>query len=409
MLYGINYSPELTGIGKYSGEMGAWLSSAGNRLQVITALPYYPDWKISPEYNPLRYVTEVQENVRIKRCPLYVPKEPSAVKRVLHLLSFSITSFFALAGEFRRKPDVVILVVPTLFCALPALVFAKFTKAKKIIHIQDYEVDAFFGLSANKNSKISSLFRRIEKFLLMKFDRISTISEGMIRRAISKGISEEKIIFFPNWTETKLFKNVEKDDGFILSLGIDPCKKIILYSGNIGDKQGLEIVVSVAKVYQAKGRLDTVFVIVGEGAGKKRLVDQVYDLKLKNVFFYPLQPKEVLPVLLASADCHLVVQKRDVADAVLPSKLTNILAVGGNAVITADPDTTMGLLCEKFPGIACIVEPESVDDLVRGIDECLGLSRKNNVALEYAEEYLEKDVIMNKFLGQLNCLVNTSD
>ena len=67
MLYGINYSPELTGIGKYSGEMGAWLSSAGNSLQVITALPYYPDWKISSEYNPLSYVTEVQENIRIKR------------------------------------------------------------------------------------------------------------------------------------------------------------------------------------------------------------------------------------------------------------------------------------------------------------------------------------------------------
>ncbi len=60
-------------------------------------------------------------------------------------------------------------------------------------------------------------------------------------------------------------------------------------------------------------------------------------------------------------------KKRGAADAVLPSKLTNILAVGGNAVITAEAHTELGQLCQTFPGIAVCVEPESVEALVAGI------------------------------------------
>ncbi|SUG87839.1 glycosyltransferase [Salmonella enterica subsp. enterica] len=77
---------------------------------------------------------------------------------------------------------------------------------------------------------------------------------------------------------------------------------------------------------------------------------------LPNIKFLPLQPYDVLPALLKMGDCHLVVQKRGAADAVLPSKLTNILAVGGNAVITAEPHTELGQLCARYPGIAVCVE-----------------------------------------------------
>ncbi|MCV5180396.1 glycosyltransferase, partial [Escherichia coli] len=81
------------------------------------------------------------------------------------------------------------------------------------------------------------------------------------------------------------------------------------------------------------------FVIVGQGGGKARLEKMDSERGLTNVKFFPLQSYEALPALLKMGDCHLVVQKRGAADAVLPSKLTNILAVGGNAVITAEAET----------------------------------------------------------------------
>ena len=144
-----------------------------------------------------------------------------------------------------------------------------------------------------------------------------------------------------------------------------------------------------------------VFVIVGQGGGKARLQKLAQDKGLHNVVFHPLQPYDALPALLKLADCHLVIQRRGAADAVLPSKLTNILAVGGNAVITAEADTELGQLCDAFSGIAVCVEPESVDALADGIQRCLQLPEHNIVACEYAERTLEKNSVLNQFIADI--------
>jgi colanic acid biosynthesis glycosyl transferase WcaI len=192
---------------------------------------------------------------------------------------------------------------------------------------------------------------------------------------------------------------VPRSHGLLNRLGVEPGKRVLLYAGNIGEKQGLESVLDAATYL--RDRDDLVFLIVGEGAGKLRLLELVKLRRLSNVLFAPLQPCEVLPALLASADCHLVIQKRGAADAVLPSKLTNILAVGGNAVITADPDTSLGLLCSEYPGIATLVEPESVDALVQGIERALAMPLPNRIATGYAREFLDKDHVLARFLAEV--------
>ncbi len=126
-------------------------------------------------------------------------------------------------------------------------------------------------------------------------------------------------------------------------LGLPDNKKIILYSGNIGEKQGLENVIEAAERLRDE---PLIFAIVGQGGGKARLEKMAQQRGLHNMQFFPLQSYDALPALLKMGDCHLVVQKRGAADAVLPSKLTNILAVGGNAVITAEDHTELGQLCE---------------------------------------------------------------
>jgi colanic acid biosynthesis glycosyl transferase WcaI len=182
------------------------------------------------------------------------------------------------------------------------------------------------------------------------------------------------------------------------SLNLPVNKKIILYSGNIGEKQGLEIAIDVAEKLI---NFDFIFVIVGQGAGKQKLENLVKKKKLTNVIFHSLQPYELLPALLKSADCHLVIQRRGAADSVLPSKLTNILAVGGNSVITAEPQTELGQLCNKYPGIAILVEPESIDSLSDGIFLALKMPPINVIAITYAQKYLQKNVIIETFLESI--------
>ena len=143
------------------------------------------------------------------------------------------------------------------------------------------------------------------------------------------------------------------------------------------------------------------FVIVGQGGGKARLEKLAAERGLENVKFLPLQSYEDLPALLAIGDCHLVIQKRGAADAVLPSKLTNILAVGGNAVITAEADTELGQLCQDNPGIAVCVTPESVPALVEGIEQALMMPKQNAVARDWAERALDKEHVLNQFIADI--------
>ena len=146
LVYGINYSPELTGIGKYTGEMVEWLAAQGHEVRVITAPPYYPQWQVGENYSAWRYKRE-EGAATVWRCPLYVPKQPSTLKRLLHLGSFAVSSFFPLMAQRRWKPDRIIGVVPTLFCTPGMRLLAKLSGARTVLHIQDYEVDAMLGLA----------------------------------------------------------------------------------------------------------------------------------------------------------------------------------------------------------------------------------------------------------------------
>lgn len=402
LVYGINYSPELTGIGKYTGEMVEWMARQGHEVRVITAPPYYPQWKVGERYSAWRYRRE-EGDATVWRCPLYVPKQPSTLKRLLHLGSFALSSFFPLMAQRRWKPDRIIGVVPTLFCTPGMRLLAKLSGARTLLHIQDYEVDAMLGLGLagkGKSGKVAKLASAFERSGLHNVDNVSTISRSMMNKAQEKGVPAEKVIFFPNWSEVARFQNVNDADVLALrnQLGLPDDKKIVLYSGNIGEKQGLENVIEAAAQLRDK---PLVFAIVGQGGGKARLEKMARERGLDNIRFYPLQPYEALPALLKMGDCHLVVQKRGAADAVLPSKLTNILAVGGNAVITAEPETELGQLCSNSPGIAVCVEPESVPALVAGITTALAMPKHNTVAREYAERTLDKENVLRQFITDI--------
>ncbi len=379
LVYGINYSPELTGIGKYTGEMVEWLAAQGHEVRVITAPPYYPQWQVGENYSAWRYKRE-EGVATVWRCPLYVPKQPSTLKRLLHLGSFAASSFFPLMAQRRWKPDRIIGVVPTLFCTPGMRLLAKLSGARTVLHIQDYEVDAMLGLGLAGKGKVAQLATAFERSGLHNVDNVSTISRSMMNKAVEKGVAAEKVIFFPNWSEIARFQHVAEAD-------VDALRK-----------QGLENVIEAADRLRDE---PLIFAIVGQGGGKARLEKMAQQRGLRNMQFFPLQSYDALPALLKMGDCHLVVQKRGAADAVLPSKLTNILAVGGNAVITAEAHTELGQLCETFPGIAVCVEPESVEALVTGICQALLLPKHNTVAREYAERTLDKENVLRQFINDI--------
>ncbi len=116
LIYSTNFSPEPTGIGKYSGEMAAWLADQGHEVRVVAAPPYYPTWKVDPAYARPLFRRETWHGVEVLRAPLWVPKSPRGLTRMLHLLSFAVSSFPLMLAQVAWRPDLVLTVAPA-FCA----------------------------------------------------------------------------------------------------------------------------------------------------------------------------------------------------------------------------------------------------------------------------------------------------
>ena len=407
LLYSLNFSPELTGTGKYNGEMCAAIeSSKENSIIALVAPPYYPEWKINENYSRYLFKKEIINGVSVIRCPLYVPSKVTLLARVIHLISFSITSGFALFSTLiKKKPDVIFLVQPTLFCAPLTLIFSKLFRVKTILHIQDFEVDAMFGLGMISEGKVARIVRRIESWLMKKFDVVSSISYSMLENAERKGVDKSKLLFFPNWADTSFVTPETDGSALRKSWGFTETDKVVLYAGNIGQKQGLEIVIEAAKSFEDKKSVK--FVFVGAGAYVDTLQELAKASNLENVYFKPLQDWEDVPAMLSMADVHLVVQKKGAADAVLPSKLTNILSAGGHALVTAEASTELGKIEQANPGIYSRVQPENTKDFITGLKIVLAkdTSKPNMIARNYALKSLDINNIIERFVSDIDKLV----
>jgi colanic acid biosynthesis glycosyl transferase WcaI len=405
LIYGINYAPELTGIGKYTGEMAAWLAKQGHDVAVVTALPYYPEWRVHSAYRGKMWFAENLDGVTVYRCPLYVPEKVTSVKRILQEFTFlaSLLPFWLLT-LFQKKYDIVFCINPPFHLGLLPMLYAKIRGAKIINHIQDLQVDAAKDLGMIKNEAFLNLMFKTEKFILENGSVVSTISRGMQRKIESKGIPASKIWQFPNWVDENAIQPLSREQSLRAEFGFNDTDKVILYSGNLGEKQGLEVIVEVAKYFL--NRKDIHFVICGTGGGREKLVNMATKAGLTNIQFHPLQPYNKLSALLGMADLHLVLQKISASDLVLPSKLTGILSAGGCAIVTALPGTTLYDTIEEYK-MGILVQPESVEAMRAAIETALGtdLSPIRNNARNYARTHLSKNNILKRFEEKLHRLV----
>jgi colanic acid biosynthesis glycosyl transferase WcaI len=159
LVYGMNYFPEPVGIGKYTAEMAEWLAGRGHEVRVVAAPPYYPAWKVAEGYRGRRYGRESIRGVEIFRCPLLIPKNPEGAVRLLHFLSFAVSSFPVMLAQAFWRPDAVFAVAPTLFCAPCALAAARLAGARAWLHVQDFEVEAFFRAGVHEGAACQEVGR----------------------------------------------------------------------------------------------------------------------------------------------------------------------------------------------------------------------------------------------------------
>lgn len=392
LFLGLNYSPEEIGIGLYSGDMAKAWAQAGHDVRAIVAVPYYPSWKVFDGYAPKRWRRRTEDGVDLTRCPIYVPAAPTGAKRILHHLTFFVSALLpTLKSAISDRPDIVFTVAPSLIGAPVAWLAARLSGAKCWLHVQDFEMEAAVATGLLGRGRLAKhLGPWFERTVIGLFDYSSSISGQMCTKLVEKGQPQERVYQFRNWADIGAITPYEGTSPYRMEWGI-ATPNVALYSGNIANKQGIEVVLEAARLLQH--RKDLTFVICGQGPNRENLERAATDLE--NIQFHDLQPRERLNELLGMASVHLMPQLAGAADLVLPSKLTNMLASGRPIVATADAGTG---LADEVEGCGLLTPPGSAVDFANGIAKLLdnpGLAaRFAEQARQRAEERWAKKAIL---------------
>jgi colanic acid biosynthesis glycosyl transferase WcaI len=398
IVWGINYAPEFIGIAPQNVTLCEFLEGQGHDVEMVTTFPYYPAWRKLPGDRGRLYRTDVVSGVRVRRCWHFVPAQVSRLKRILHEGTFVATSM--LRALFLRRPDVFVVVSPPLLLGVAAWLVGKVKGAPFIFHVQDLQPDAAVGLGMLKPSAFTRALYGIEAFSYQKAARVSGITRGMLRTFEEKGVAGQKRIYFPNAIDLSS-EGPEPDRGAFRKRHDFPESEFLaVYSGNLGIKQGLEILLETAALLRDPGIR---FLVCGDGAQRDTLAARATEMRLPNFSLLPLQPDRDYAALLRDADVCFITQQAGAGNAFFPSKLLALLAKAKPVVTVASPESDLALaLAEGNFGVN--VPPGRPAELAAVLDalakDPARLAEYGAAGRRYVEQF-EKTRVLPNFLEEL--------
>jgi putative colanic acid biosynthesis glycosyltransferase WcaI len=409
LILSINYWPDETGIAAFNIWRCEYLASRGHQVTICTGPPYYPEWRVPEPYRgrPWQrraWQREEHNGVTILRSWMYVPRALTTKKRILHEASFLAGSFarawFApmpggtgvpgksAAGLQRRTPDLILAVSPPLGLALTASALARLWRVPFVFDVEDLQPDAAVELGMMKNGALVRALYRIERMAYERAALVSTITEGMRQRIVGKGIDPAKVVLFPPRADSSLYTLRQRCDGaaFRERYGLQG-KLIVSHSGNMGVKQGLEVILEAAE--RSRQRSDIHYIFVGDGAMRHELQLHARARSLHNVLFLPLLDAAEFHQMLAATDIALITQQRVVSNIVFPSKTVTLLCAGCPVIASVNAESEVARAVVRSQA-GEVVAPEDAGALYEAIDRLSRspetLARMSTQARQFAEE-----------------------
>ena len=356
VVWGINYAPEVTGIAPYNVGLCRFLASRGHELHMVTTFAYYPQWRKSAADSGLLYRTDHDEaGVPVHRCWHYVPARPSTLRRIMHEFSFGLTSWLRILALPRA--DVYLVVSPPLILGPLAWLATRLKRSRYVFHVQDLQPDAALGLGMVKPGLFTKLLFGVEAFAYRHAAGVGGISQGMLDAFTRKGVPEAKRWYFPNWVpdgdappngpSTDRRPSEERSlplPDFRRTHGIASDAFLAIYSGNVGNKQGLGVLLDAALLLarQNPAAVPPIeIVIAGDGAARAGLAARHATLGLRRVRLLPLLSEADYRAMLQTANVALITQEKGTGQFFFPSKLLTVLGAGLTVLAVADEESEL--------------------------------------------------------------------
>jgi colanic acid biosynthesis glycosyl transferase WcaI len=402
VVWGINYAPEFTGIAPHSVALCEFLAAEGHDVEMVTSFAYYPTWQKRPEDRGRLYRRDVINGVPVHRCWHFVPARVSALKRILHEGTFVFTS--TLRALTLAQPDVFVVVSPPLLLGAAASLVGKLRRAPCVFHVQDMQPDAAVGLGMLKPSWFTRALYALEAWAYRHAARVSGITTGMLKTFRNKGVPDSKLIYFPNAIELANDEPAPARGEFRQRHGFPSQDFLAIYAGNLGVKQGLEVLLETAALLRDK---PIRFLICGDGAQREALAARAAEMRLPNFNMLPLQRGRDYRALLVDADVCFITQQAGAGNSFFPSKLLGLLAESKPVVTVAAPECELALsVAEGNFGVN--VPPGRPQELAALLDSLANDRERLWIYGVNGRRYVEqfaKQRVMRSFVDDLRALL----
>jgi colanic acid biosynthesis glycosyl transferase WcaI len=393
LILSINYWPEVTGIGAFTTYRAEYLAAAGHDVEVCTTFPYYPEWKVPPEYAGQLMANEERNGVRILRSYAYIPNPATSLKRILHEASFIVSSM--IRAVMQKRPDLLLVVSPPLGLAVNAVLLSRIWRIPYVFDVEDLQPDSAAELNMLPTWALGFLYK-VERMAYRHAALVTTLTGGMRKRIIDKGIVAEKVELLEPRVDDSLF-DIEPGEGsaFRRQYGLEN-KFLVTHSGNMGVKQGLDVIVDAAALNRADDSMQ--FLLVGDGAVCRTIRRRVAKLELHNVRFLPLLAAADFRGLLAASDVCLLTQQKSVSEIAFPSKIVTYLAAGRPVIASVNPECEIAATIRES-GCGKVITPEDGMALLTAIQELR--SADLHEYRQNAQEYASRRWSSARVLGHM--------
>lgn len=331
-IVGINYAPEVTGIAPYTTGMAEGLAERGHDVTVITGLPHYPQWRVAEQYRGAQRRTETVAGVTVHRVGHYVPGEHSTRGRIRMEAAFGS----AAATHKWDDPDVVIVISPALLSAAAVVLRARLSRIPVGVVVQDVYSKGVVETGA-VGSRSAAATARLEAAVLRMANAVTVIHPRFAESLAEIGVDTGHLGIIRNWTHIEGDAPVSGSAAVREKFGWQPDETVVLHTGNMGVKQGLENVVAAGDL--ADGRDDDGrrirFVLIGDG-NQRRMLDDLARNTPAVQLIDPL-PGDEFRAALSAADILLVNERPGVGEMAVPSKLTSYFVAGKPILAATDP------------------------------------------------------------------------
>lgn len=359
-----HFAPDVAPTGALATQLVDRWAEGGHAIEVVTSLPWYREHSVEEGYGGTLVRHEDTPWGRITRLhPFPAADKTNILRRGLSFGGFSTLA--AAVGARGDRADVVVAMSPPLTLGATGWAIAKARHAPLVFNVQDIFPDVVVDLGVVKNRWVIRAAQALERWCYRSADAVTVLSEDLARNVRSKSRRPENVHVIPNFVDTTTITPEPAENAYRAEYGLTG-KTVVMYAGNIGLSQSLDIVIEAAGALSYES--DVAFVINGQGAKRKELEDKARGLP--NVTFVDLQPPERLSQVLAAGDIHLVPLRSGLASSSFPSKTYSILAAGRPLIAAIDRGTEIADVIERS-GAGLATPPDDAEALTKAIRRLL--------------------------------------